>query len=284
MLRTSVLLRALPVVTALSLSSCIFVADGYRDAQGNWHSRDGDIEIRVGDGAEKSASADASGAPTEKDDEKAQALDDKAFELALARVDLELAKLSAGVAKSEATAGLARAERERADAVKALDQFKNVEMPLRVKDGELDVEEARFGIELKKIELEELIAMYKGDTMAASTKEIVVKRETKELEFMQRRLAMAETRFSALTGHELPHELANKEDEVRKAEEALAKANVEAQKAELETKKSLDEAERKIRTLERELAKLGAQSAKLETERAKLEPERAKLEPESAKP
>lgn len=262
MLRTSVLLRALSVVTALSLSSCIFVADGYRDAEGNWHSRDGDVEIRVGEGDAQAASANATGAASSKDDEKAHALDDKAFELAMARVDLELAKLSAGVSKSEAAAGLARAERERADAVKALDHFKNVEMPLRVKDGELDVEQAQFGIEMKKIELEELIAMYKGDTMAASTKEIVVKRETKELEFMQRRLAMAQARFAALTGHELPHELANKEDELRKAEEALSKASVEAQKSELETKKSLDEAERKIRTLERELAKLGTETPK----------------------
>lgn len=262
MLRTSVLLRALPVAAALSLSSCIFVADGYRDAEGNWHSRDGDVEIRVSDDAEKEGGAGSPGAASAKDDEKAQTLDDKSFELAMANVDLELAKLSVGVSKSEASAGLARAERQHAEAAKALEQFKAVEMPLRVQDGQLDVDEAKFGIEMKKIELEELLAMYKNDTMAESTKEIVVKREKRELEFMQLRLAMQETRFATLTGFELPHELADKEDAVRQAEEALAKARVEAQKTELETKKSIDEAARKIRTLERELAKLQKESPK----------------------
>jgi hypothetical protein len=142
--------------------------------------------------------------------------------------------------------------------------FKEFELPLRVQDGEMDLEQARFGIEMKKIELEELIAMYKSDEGAASTKEIVVKRDTKELEFMQRSLGFQEARFAALKDFELPHELAEKEDAARKAEEALAKAKVDSQKAELEAKKALAEAEHGVAKLEAELAKLEAELAKLE--------------------
>ncbi|MCC6409656.1 MAG: hypothetical protein IT453_21050 [Planctomycetes bacterium] len=256
--RSASLVRALTVAALFSLSSCIFVADGYRDAEGNWHSTDGAVEVRV-DRASADSESDgkdgAKGATAKTDDAKADEAADKAHELMLAQLDLEIARLSVDVQRTETANGLARAGRELADAQKALEQFKTVEMPLRVKDGAFDIERSKFSIEIKKIELEELIAMYKNDEFAASTKEIVVKRETKELEFMQRGLAMEEEKFATLTGFELPHELAEKEDAARKAEEAFKKAEVEAKKTELEIKKSLSEAERKIAKLEKEAAK-----------------------------
>ncbi|MBI5433870.1 MAG: hypothetical protein HZA52_13645 [Planctomycetes bacterium] len=252
--RPASLVRALSVAALLSLSSCIFVADGYRDAEGNWHSTDGAVEIRV-DGESSASEPGAKGAAAKTDDAKADEAADKVHELMLAQLDLEIARLSVDVQRTEAANGLARAGRELADAQKALEQFKAVEMPLRIKDGAFDIERSKFSIEIKKIELEELIAMYKNDEFAASTKEIVVKREAKELEFMQRGLAMEEEKFATLTGFELPHELAEKEDAARKADEAFKKAEVETKKADLEIKKSLSEAEHKIVKLEKEAAK-----------------------------
>lgn len=241
---TASLTRVLPLAAALSLASCRSTVEA-QDAT---------------PAAQAATQGEQAGAASPE--AKAGEVEEKTFALAMARIELELAKLSTGAQRAAAEQSLARAEREQIEAQKALEQFKQVEMPQRVQDGELGVERAKFGIEMKKIELEELVAMYKNDQFAASTKEIVVKRETKELEFMQRGLALAEARFAALTAYELPKDLAGKEDGARKAEEALAKARVESAKTQLEVQKSLAEAERKIAKLEKELAKLEQGAAK----------------------
>ncbi|MCE9595106.1 MAG: hypothetical protein K8S98_13050 [Planctomycetes bacterium] len=256
-------------VTALlvpSLSSCIFVADGHRGEDGSWTSDDGGVHIAFDDetqGEEDGkgkAEADGKGG---KEDEAA----DKADELAVARMELEIARLSSETDRTEAANAVARAQREFGEAQKALDHFKNLETPLRLKDGALDVERQKFGVELKRLELQEILAMYKVDDFAKSTSEIVVKRETKDLEFMERELAMAETKYAEVVNFDVPKDLFEKEEELRKADEGLKKAEADLRKAELEIKKNLFEAEHKITKLEKDAAKESAKDAAKDVEK-----------------
>jgi hypothetical protein len=239
------------VLLVTSLSSCIFVAGGHRGENGEWISDDGGVRIAIDD----DTSGEADGKAKAEGDDKSGEAEDKANELAIARMELEIARLATETERTEASNAVARAQREFGEAQKALSHFQNIEAPLRLKDSALDVEKETHRLELERLELKEILAMYAADEFAKANSELVVMRETKEVEFGERDLAITQAKHAELTSFELPKDLFEKEEENRKAEEGLAKAQAELRKVELEIKKTLLEAEHKLAKLEKDAKK-----------------------------
>jgi hypothetical protein len=217
--------------------------------------------------ATKAAHADGGAAKAEKegdDDEESPA--DK---LAAQQAKLEEAKLELKIAKADVEASMREAADKVADAEFALkmatearDHFTGVELPHEVAKEQLDLEQAAWGAEEDRQELEELKAMYQKDDVAKLTKELVLQRGQKRLEFSGRRLENAQKELAIKRDFELARKQRELDHEVLKAENALREARAALAKAEDEKALKLRQSERGLADVEREIQKLSKKAAK----------------------
>jgi len=192
-------------------------------------------------------------------EEEAEKLAKKQFELECSKIDMQLKKLNIENKERGLAVEIEDAERELRNAREALEVFTRHEKPLKLDSSQLELEESEQFRKQRQQELDELMAMYKQEELAALTKELVISRETKALEFAKRRYE----RQVKTTEHAKTVEVPKKERElteaVARAERKLADSKSKAERSKLESKLELMKAERALAELEKEVAKLDKQ-------------------------
>jgi hypothetical protein len=265
---TSIRAAALAAVL-LGLSACILV-----DAKGRHEDGDrragADISVSAGNKGSKApaASQDAPAQPAqgeaaaaetdeaakkqaEKEKEAAKKAEKRKRELAYARIDLAIAELSAEAESREATRKLEEAQRDLEEAKRALAHFQEFERPQKVAQTKLALDRSRFRREEAVDELQQVQEMYSGEDFAKSTKELVLKRHKRIVEFATRDLELNERDLSDLEQEDLPKQQRELEKKARAAEKALAEAGTAANKAQLSGELALLKARDKVAELER---------------------------------
>lgn len=202
------------------------------------------------------ADADKGEKEGDEAEEQAEELSKKKFDLECARLDLEIKKLSMSADERSAAQSIDDAERGLRDAREKLQAFNAHEKPHKLDDGKLDLDQAEQFRKQAQQELDELMAMYKQEELATLTKELVISREQKQLEFSQRRFDMQTKAFDHLKTVEVPREQRELEEAVQKAERELTEARDKAAKGKLEAKLELMKAEREIADMEKAIVKL----------------------------
>jgi hypothetical protein len=211
-------------------------------------------------------SADASkveAAAEEEGDESPREEVDKAERaLAYARIEMSIAEADTGASKRKAEDGVASAQRKLEEARKALEHFRAKERDLEMSKLTLGLDQASWRVEAEKQELAELEAMYKKDDVATLTKELVLQRGKKGVEFAERDLAHEQREAEAKRGFELPKKERELEVEVLEAELALRDARAEAEKTGLAIDLALRKARDEVADAENALGKAQKKASK----------------------
>ena len=212
---------------------------------------------------------DAKAAPKGDDpDEEADKLRKKERELEYAKMELEIAKLGAAADEREADTSVKDATLKLEAARKDQANFLDLDKPTQVAGGQLSLDRSQQSMEESRQELAELEAMYKQEDFAELTKELVLSRGRKRLEFSQRGFDLAKKGQEEMLGHDLPKKEKELAQAVEKAEKALQEAQAKKDRAALEEKLKLMRADHKIDDLVRELDKMkkkqGEKAAKKE--------------------
>jgi len=227
---------------ALLLSSCLFSIEA--------HERDGDWRDETGRAA-----------GGEQDHERAQ----KERALELARGKLEVARAAAADEVAAAEASWHRAEHELKEAETALEHYRASEAPQALAEQELELERARFARDGKAVELAQMEADYErfgAEHYARMTKEIVVTRARKELEFAETRLKLAEVERASAAEHEIPAKERELEQARVDAQVALDRARAALERTRRSGELDVLEAEGALLDAEHELAQLGVKGAR----------------------
>jgi hypothetical protein len=200
----------------------------------------------------------------DEDDADADALSllKKQREVEYARIELRIAELSAEEEGRDAAYEVADAEDDLLEARKAYDNFVGVEKPMALERSDFGLERGHWSRTQNEQELKELQAMYEAEEFAQLTKELVLMRGEKNLEFAQKDLALDVREAAQLKEFELPKKERELERAKAKAERALSNAKAKKSKIDVErelkllrAKNALDEAEREIVKLEKDIAK-----------------------------
>jgi hypothetical protein len=197
-------------------------------------------------------------------DVAADKLRKKERELGYARMELEIAKLSSAADERESDVAVEDAKRKLEVATKDRDNFMNMEKPTQLAGNQLSLDRSKQSMEESKQELVELEAMYKQEDFAELTKELVISRGRKRLEFSQRGFELAQKAQQELVGHDLPKKEMEANQAVEKAEKALREVQAKKDRGAIEIKLKLMRAEHKIDDLEREIEKMKKKSEKKE--------------------
>lgn len=209
-----------------------------------------------GESASEHAAKDEGDEKKDEAQDKADELAKKRFELECSRLELEIKKLDAANSTRSSQHEVEEAERELRDAREKLETFQTFERAQKLDDSQLDLDQATQQRTQQQQELDELLAMYKQEELASLTKELVVSRERKQLEFAKRRFDMQAKASQHLQGTEIPREERELTEGVQKAERKLAEAREKVEKQKLETKLEMLKAEHEISDAEKEIAKL----------------------------
>jgi len=114
----------------------------------------------------------------------------KAHDLTNARAELEIAELETQAKSRKAGEELDEAKRELDEARRNLEHFKTYDMPTQLADGRMDLDRAAQRKLEAEQELHEMEATYQKDQFAKDTKELVLTRHRKQLEFATRQLEL----------------------------------------------------------------------------------------------
>ena len=202
-------------------------------------------KVEMGDGDETAAaSAVADPGSPSKGDADAQRLE-------WARTDLRLAELAAKLDQLRAQRSIGEAQRALTEARQDLETFETAERPARLADAQLDLDRTIQSRDESRAELAELEAMYAAEEFAAATKELVLQRGRKQLEFAERRLALEHQQREKLERHDLPRQQEKLQFALKKAEHELHIAEVEAERDKLAAGLSIDKARKEVHDLER---------------------------------
>lgn len=179
-----------------------------------------------------------------------------------ARIELKIAQAETESSARKAQDDVESAEDELKVASEALDHFLKSERDLELSKAQLDVDRATWGLEAERQELAELEAMYKKDDVAALTKELVLQRGKKGVEFAERGLAHEQREAAMKRDYELPKKLRELEVEKREKENALREARAEQTKAKDEIELKLRKARAEVEDAEKALTKARAKASK----------------------
>ena len=186
-------------------------------------------------------------------------------ELQRAQMKMQVAALGAGTDRLKAQRKVDDAGRELEQARRALDLFLSYEQPHELAESQLSLDRAHHRRELQVDELKELEAMYAEEDFAEMTKELVLKRGRKNVEFAERSLELAMRKFEVKRTEELPKRQRELEQKVVAAEGELRDAEVGREKNEIQVELDLMEARTKLEEAEREMRKAEeARAAELE--------------------
>lgn len=211
-------------------------------------------------------SHDASAAEVEEkgDDEEDSAQD----AIAKAERELENAKLELKIAQSE-TESSARKAREQVvsaendlkDATDELNQFVKSELEVELSKLQLGLDRGAWRLEAEQQELAELEAMYAQDDVATLTKELVLQRGKKGVEFAERDLAHDRREAAATREFELPMKQRKLELAKRDKENDLKEAQAEEARTKDEIALKLSKATIEVSDAEKALTKARAKAA-----------------------
>lgn len=186
-------------------------------------------------GSTAAAPAHASGEKPD-DADAADKMTKATREVEYAKMELEISKMSTAAEGRDADNAVLEAT-QRLDAVtKDRDNFINRDKPAKIADKQLDIDRAAWRMEESKQELDELESMYKKEDFASLTKELVIQRSRKNLEFAQRGLELAKKGQEELLSHELPKKELELNQAVEKAQKLLQEASAKKEKCAAECK------------------------------------------------
>jgi hypothetical protein len=188
-------------------------------------------------------------AKEEKVKKKQRELDDARLQLTIARQETESADRKEKDDIQDAEYGMEKAP-------EALEQFQKVTRPLELAKAQLSYDRTKERAEESKQELEELMSMYKKEEFAALTKELVVNRGKKNLEFANRNLEQDETEMAHTRDIELPRKEKDLQMALQKADSKLREEHKDQEKLANENELKLRKAERAVDDAEKELEKL----------------------------
>lgn len=194
--------------------------------------------------------------------EREENLDKLRFELEGARVALQVAELESQAEALEAQEGLEDARMELEEAERAHKRFVEVSMPHQIASGQLGIERQMQGLGEARQELAQMEAMYAAETnmdaTARATRDMVLERHRKRVEFGERGLELERAEFQDTVAAALPLEQRELEDKLlekrralRKAETALAKHALQSARDLAKARREVVEAERKLERAER---------------------------------
>ena len=183
--------------------------------------------------------------------------EDRGHDLAQAQMELRLAEMGAEASLMQAEQAVADANRELEEKERALAVFNQFEQPHKLSEGQLSLDRALHRRELQADELNELKAMYAAEDFAAMTKELVLKRGVKGLEFAERGLELERKKLQLLTEETLPKQARELRAAVEKAQRGVRQAEQALAKAKLENEQKLAGARHKVTKLERPLDEEG---------------------------
>lgn len=216
-------------------------------------------------------------ADSDKDDAEKDDLEilKKERELAYSRMELAVAKLSVEAESREGDEAIRDAEESLALARNEMEEFEKVDREKSIARSDLSLDRGKWSREMSAQELGELQAMYQAEEFAQLTKELVLTRGQKSLEFAERDLALDRKDAAQLREYELPRKEKELARKVAKAERALADARAKKGKGDIERELKLlratnavDEAERELAKLKRDVEKKRAKKAKEAAEKA----------------
>lgn len=191
----------------------------------------------------------------ESDDDPGEAVAKAERDLEDARIEQSIAKAEIDSAKRKAQEEVESAENSARVANEALAHFRGDESQLELSKVALGLDQARWRLEAEKQELAELEAMYKKDDVATLTKELVLQRGKKGVEFAERDLMHEQKEADAKRDFELPRKLRELEVEAREKGNALDHARAEQQKSEIELGLKARKAKAEVDDAEKDLAK-----------------------------
>lgn len=209
-------LAALP----LFLSSCIVVAKE-TDTKSAGPQPPPKSAPQVG-GAAAPAKA-AEGGDEAKARAAARKAEKRAFDLEIARTELELARMETENEERVARLKVDNARRSLEEARLALEHFK-ARLPRELESSQLGLDRATQGKIEAEQELREMEATYAKDQFATDTKELVLMRHRKRLEFAERGLRLSEAEFKDKREVELPRQQREHERKANDAEQSLRDA------------------------------------------------------------
>jgi hypothetical protein len=180
-------------------------------------------------------------------------------ELEQAKLQLEITELEGSAAERTSGVAVSEAQRELDEAKLAAARFGEYERPSALAEAKLQLDQSAQSLRENEQELGQMEAMYAEeknlDATGVQTRDLVLERHRKAVEFSQRRLELARERSADLEGRELPRKERELAQKLEKAQNALRKAEEESAKSALERKLALVKARQRIEELEREKAK-----------------------------
>lgn len=226
----------------LVLSSCVLVAK--------------ETEKGPPDAAGKNAPAAAKVEPAGKAEAKAKAAarkaEKRAFDLEIARTELALAELEVAQDQREAEQKLQKAREGVGEAKRALEHFM-AKLPRELEETQLNLDRQTQGKLEAEQELREMEATYAKDQFATDTKELVLMRHRKRLEFAERGLKLAQAEFTDQREVELPKAQREAERRLRETEQSLMEAEHAFERTKLSGQMQLARKRWSVKELERPL-------------------------------
>jgi hypothetical protein len=209
-------------------------------------------------GASSASAAEPSHPPAAKpeDADAADKLLKGNRELDYAKMELDLSKMSIAAETRESENAVIDATQKLEAVKRDRDNFKGREKPEKIADKQLDIDRAAWRMEESRQELAELESMYKKEDFAGLTKELVLQRGKKNLEFAQRGLDLAKQSQEQLVSHELAKKELELDQAVERAEKALAEANAKKEKCATECKLKGMKAEHRVDEQQRAVDKM----------------------------
>jgi hypothetical protein len=207
----------------------------------------------------------------DEDDEKDSPADKvKKAEFALddARLELKISRQECQAAERKQKDEITEAEYKLAKSKEALDVFQKTTKPLELDKLKLSWDRSVQNVEESKQELEELMAMYKKEDLATLTKELVLNRGKKRLDFANRNLEHDKVEAATTREVELPRKEHDLDLEVKKAENNLREERASRDKLADQNELKMKKAEREVDEAEKNLAKAKAKAAKAKEKEA----------------
>lgn len=200
---------------------------------------------------------DESSAPKKEESPAAakKAQDDKKRALETAKMKLEIAKSAQKSDEIEHEAAIVRAKSEREISEREMKQFLEVDMPRRLDESRLRLQETKDGVQDAKEELSQLEDMYKDGDLGDKTREIVLQRGKRRVERSLKWLALQEIDAQSLENVRLPIEKTRVLMALKEKTDALAKAERDAARSKIEKAIAVKDAEAEVAKQEAELAK-----------------------------
>jgi hypothetical protein len=234
----------------LAIAALLFGAPGCTSA-GSRETASSTANGVGGQAADKDAHKEVDEKPSQQ-----EKLEKKEYELVCARLELDIAKQAVDGDEREAKANLVQAEFKLQRAVEDRDNYKNVESALATSETDLHLEEAKERLEESRQEMAELEKMYKKETFAEITKELVLVRGKVRVKMAEKGLELAQKKATQQREFEIPKKTKELGQSVEKAQLDVDAARLKLARFENEKKLKLAKAERSITEIERAIAKL----------------------------